>query len=66
MDNLQDVLTVAATVVEYFLFAYLAVAFIVYALKSPSTVKPSRVVSVPQKAWERSVAPTTALAGMAS
>lgn len=65
MDNLQDVLTVAATVVEYFLFAYLAVAM-VYALKSPSAVKASRVVSVPQKTWERSVAPTTALAGMAS
>ncbi|PSB34925.1 hypothetical protein [Stenomitos frigidus] len=66
MDNLQDVLTLAATVVEYFLFAYVAVAFLVYSLKSPSVVKPLRVVSVPQKTWERSLSPTASFASMAS
>jgi hypothetical protein len=63
MDNLQDALTLAATVVEYFLFAYLAVAFMFYALKSPSAAP--RVAFVSQKTWERSVAPTASLAGMA-
>lgn len=66
MDNLQDVLTLAATVVEYFIFGYLAVAFMVYSLKSPGEAKSSPVKSVPQKSWERSVAPTASLAGMAS
>jgi|GEM_PF-1333026 len=66
MDNLQDVLTLAATAVEYFLFAYVAVAFLVYSLKSPSLVKASRAVSVPQKLWEQSLSPTASFASMAS
>ncbi|PSB24325.1 hypothetical protein [Stenomitos frigidus] len=66
METLQDFLTLTATVVEYFFFAYLAVAFMVYSLKLPKTAKSPHATSVPQTAWGRSVAPSTALAGMAS
>ena len=67
MDTLQDFLTLAATVMEYFFFAYLAGAFIVYSLKSPGTAKPLRSASVPSKAWERSVdsKPSTSIAAIA-
>lgn len=65
MDTLQDFLTLIATVVEYFLFAYLAIAFMVYSLKSPSPAQPPRAASVPQTVWERSVDPGASLAGMA-
>ncbi|XGW00375.1 MAG: hypothetical protein ACAF41_15745 [Leptolyngbya sp. BL-A-14] len=64
MDNLQDVLTLAATVVEYFIFGYLAVAFMVYSFKSPAQEKPSRIEPVSQPAWERSVPQTASFAGM--
>lgn len=65
MDNLQDVLTLAATVVEYFFFGYLAVAFMAYSLKSPTQANPWPIKAAPQTPWEQSVAPTASLAGMA-
>ncbi|MBW4469934.1 MAG: hypothetical protein KME45_05960 [Stenomitos rutilans HA7619-LM2] len=74
MENLQDILTLAATVVEYFFFAYLAVAFMVYSLKSPGTalqvrsaaVSSTRSVAVPYKTWKQSATSGASLAGMAS
>lgn len=77
MENLQDILTLAATVVEYFFFAYLVVAFVVYSLKSPYPVQQERSVAVssaattipatavPYKTWESVVTPGASLAGMA-
>jgi len=64
MDNLQDFLTLAATVIEYFFFAYLAVAFMIYSLKSPGIAKQVRSTSMPSNVWERSVKPGASLAGM--
>ncbi|MBW4692869.1 MAG: hypothetical protein KME27_14025 [Lyngbya sp. HA4199-MV5] len=77
MENLQDILTLAATVVEYFFFAYLAVAFVVYSLKSPYPVQQGRSVvvpspaatilatAVPYKTWEPTSTPSAPLAGVA-
>ena len=65
MDHFQDFLTLAATVVEYFFFAYLSVAFMVYSLKSPTKVQQPRPVAVSQTTWERSVEPASVFAGMA-
>jgi hypothetical protein len=80
MDNFQDFLTLAATVVEYFFFAYLAVAFIIYSIKSPYPVQQPHVTTLSQApasqtptaqapaqtAWERSLDPETSFAAMAS
>ena len=39
MDTLQDFLTLIATAIEYFFFAYLAVALMVYSLKPLAAVQ---------------------------
>ena len=65
MDHLQDFLTLVATVIEYFFFAYLAVAFMVYSLKPLKTDKPIVAAEVSRPYWEQSVDPSTALVGMA-
>lgn len=70
MENLQDILTLAATVVEYVFFAYLAIAFMVYSLKSPSptqSVRPTSApaASVPHKVWEPTAKSGVPLAGAA-
>jgi len=65
MDNLQDFLTLAATVVEYFFFAYLTIAFLVYSLKSPITTKQVKTAPVSQPVVERSLDPTPSFAVMA-
>jgi len=67
MDTLQDFLTLAATVMAYFFFAYLAGAFMVYSLESPSIIKQQRTTSMQPKAWERSVdsKPSASLAPIA-
>lgn len=65
MDTLQDFLTLTATVIEYFFFAYMAVAFMVYSLQSPSTAKQPRGAAASQTTWKRSVDSSTSFAVMA-
>ena len=65
MNNLQDFLTLLATIVEYFFFAYLAGAFMVYSLKSPSATKQPRAATVAPKVWTRSVDSGASFAAMA-
>lgn len=71
MNNLQDFLTLIATAIEYFFFAYLAVALMVYSLKPLDVVQPLKTqkqtvtATVSQSYWERSVDSSTSLAGLA-
>lgn len=71
MNNLQDFLTLIASAIEYFFFAYLAVALMVYSLKPLDAVQPLKTekqtvtAAVAQPYWERSVTPNTSLAGLA-
>lgn len=71
MNNLQDFLTLIATAIEYFFFAYLAVALMVHSLKPLDAVQPLKTeqqtvtAAGSQSYWERSVNPNTSLAGLA-
>lgn len=65
MDTLQDFLTLAATVIEYFFFAYLAVALMVYSLQSPDTVQQLHAASASQADWRPAADPSTSFAVMA-
>ncbi len=71
MNNLQDFLTLIATAIEYFFFAYLAVALMVYSLKpldvvqSLKTEQQTVTATVSQSYWEQSVDSSTSLAGLA-
>ncbi len=70
MATLQDFLTLIATAIEYFFLAYLAVALMVYSLKPLDAVQPLKIeqqtatAAVSQSYWERSVHPSTSLAGL--
>lgn len=67
MDQLQDFLTLAATVIEYFFFAYLSIALMVYSLKLPSPTQSVRSIAIAQTRWQRSVdfKPSASLAPIA-
>lgn len=65
MDTLQDFLTLAATVIEYFFFAYLAVALMVYSLQSPDTVQQPHAASASQTDWQPAADRSTSFAVMA-
>lgn len=63
MDAIQDCLTIAATVVEYFFFSYLAVALLLDAFQRQALEShqgsvarvPSRGVTSPQTATARTI-----------
>jgi len=71
MNHLQDFLTLLATAIEYFFFAYLAIALMVHSLKPLDAVPPlktkpqTRTAAVSQSSWARSVPPKQSLAGLA-
>jgi hypothetical protein len=66
MDTFQDFLTLTATVIEYFFFAYVAIAFMVYSLQSPSVGKQPHGAVNSQTTWKRSVDSSPSFAVVAS